>query len=291
MSSHTTNLNLYEIDKSNDTFSTFDIDTVLNENWQKIDKNVINKDGTVPFKAEQQGVDPVSPTGLTTMQFVLNLIEKISPFTADTSNMPNIANNSTTSFTQINFSNGFCYDLTTKNKITSTAMVKKLNGAFEMGTDKGGLDYGNIVASSCYHCFAISKSDGTSDFLFSLDPMNPAMPTDFVNKRRIGSIKTDSSGNIIQFFQNGDYFYLKNPMQFVNSTNPGTSAIIVSLPVPSGIQVEAMVNLSVLNGWENLFYVLVTSLNQNDIIPSNSCNDSAMGNGNVNKLVLTNTIG
>jgi hypothetical protein len=70
MSNHTTNLNLYEIDKANDTFSTFDIDTVLNENWQKIDEKVINKNGTVAFSAEQIGVDPTSVQGLATKNYV-----------------------------------------------------------------------------------------------------------------------------------------------------------------------------------------------------------------------------
>lgn len=70
MANHTQNLDLYEIDKVNDTFNTFDLDTVLNENWQKIDENVVNKNGTVPFVAEQIGVDPTSTQGLTTKNYV-----------------------------------------------------------------------------------------------------------------------------------------------------------------------------------------------------------------------------
>lgn len=70
MANHTENLDLYEIDKSNDTFSTFDIDTILNENWQKIDEKVVNKNGTVPFVAEQIGVDPTSDQGLVTKHYL-----------------------------------------------------------------------------------------------------------------------------------------------------------------------------------------------------------------------------
>lgn len=70
MADYTEKLNLYEIDKVNDVFSTFDIDTVLNENWQKIDENVVNKNGTVEFVAEQLGVDPVSEQGLATKKYV-----------------------------------------------------------------------------------------------------------------------------------------------------------------------------------------------------------------------------
>lgn len=48
------------------------IDTVLNENWQKIDENVINKNGTVAFIAEQIGVDPTNEQGLATKNYVDN---------------------------------------------------------------------------------------------------------------------------------------------------------------------------------------------------------------------------
>lgn len=57
---NTQNLNLGEIN----------IDLTLNENWQKIDEKVINKNGTVPFIAEQIGVDPVSEQGLATKHYV-----------------------------------------------------------------------------------------------------------------------------------------------------------------------------------------------------------------------------
>lgn len=70
MSKHTEKLNLYEIEKEHDTFSTFDIDTILNDNWERIDENVINKHGTVPFIAEQIGVDPISEQGLATKHYV-----------------------------------------------------------------------------------------------------------------------------------------------------------------------------------------------------------------------------
>lgn len=72
MSRTTTKLALYEIDTTTDGNNTFNIDTALNNNWDKIDANCINKSGTVDFVAEQRGIDPTSPTGLTTKQFVEN---------------------------------------------------------------------------------------------------------------------------------------------------------------------------------------------------------------------------
>lgn len=85
MSKHTEKLNLYEIEKEHDTFSTFDIETVLNDNWERIDENVINRNGTVPFIAEQIGVDPTSAQGLTTKNYVDSKIHS-SEFTPNAIN-------------------------------------------------------------------------------------------------------------------------------------------------------------------------------------------------------------
>ena len=43
MSSNTTNLNLYKVDTTTDGENTFNINTMLNENWDKIDANVAKK--------------------------------------------------------------------------------------------------------------------------------------------------------------------------------------------------------------------------------------------------------
>lgn len=57
---NTQNLDLGEIN----------VDLILNENWQKIDEKAINKNGTVPFIAEQIGIDPISEQGLATKHYV-----------------------------------------------------------------------------------------------------------------------------------------------------------------------------------------------------------------------------
>lgn len=138
-----------------------------------------------------------------------SLLINIAP-TLDTSNMPIIANNAITPNTQIDFCAGFCWDSTLTAKIISTAMTKKLDAVFAAGNGNGGLDTGSKAVSTKYAVFAISKVDGTSDFLFSTSATTPAMPTCYIYKRRIGWIKTDISGNIIQFYQDGDTFYFRS---------------------------------------------------------------------------------
>lgn len=57
------------------------VDSTLNGNWQKIDENVVNKNGTVPFISTQKGIDPVEDDDLVTKRFVDSAISNIAqPF-------------------------------------------------------------------------------------------------------------------------------------------------------------------------------------------------------------------
>lgn len=145
--------------------------------------------------------------------------------TLDTSNMQTLANNSVDADNDIDFSEGFCWDSTLAFKITSTAMTKRLDANFVEGTNQGGLDTGSKINSSWYHCFVIAKSDGTSDFLFSISKTSPTMPTGYIYKRCIGSIKTNASGNIIRFKQNSDYFWFTSPITDLYLSNVGNISL------------------------------------------------------------------
>lgn len=57
-------------------FFNFDVD--LDDNWDKIDANCINKYGSVDLTAEQKGTNATSPTGLTTKQQVEAMISEIN---------------------------------------------------------------------------------------------------------------------------------------------------------------------------------------------------------------------
>jgi hypothetical protein len=183
-----------------------------------------------------------------------NLINAGSNYSADTSNMPILANNATNPNTQIDFSSGFCYDLSTLVKITNTALTKKLDAGFATGNGNGGLDTGANANSTWYHCFAISKADGTSDFLFSLSATAPTMPSGFVNKRRIGSVKTDSSGNIIQFVQLDDKFFYKTPIADLTTSVAQATYANLTISTPYGIITEALLTCE-LGGDDTFIYI------------------------------------
>lgn len=165
-----------------------------------------------------------------------------------------------------------------KNIVLSSEITKMLgpSGAgWVVGDDNGGLDGSESVAgtpdaSTTYHVWLILRSDtGVVDVLLSESATAPTMPTNYDFKRRIGSVITDSSANIIAFTQVGDEFMLDDPPLDVDSTVQSTSSISYVLTTPLGIKVSAMLRILVdREGADNV--VVVRSLDQNDEAPSST---------------------
>jgi hypothetical protein len=93
----------------------------------------------------------------------------------------------------------------------ATSYAKQIDATWAAGDDAGGLDTGTVAADTWYYGYAIyDPTNDLSDFLISASPTSPTMPTDYTKKRRIKGafFKTNSSSNIIQFFQvNNTYIF------------------------------------------------------------------------------------
>jgi hypothetical protein len=154
-----------------------------------------------------------------------------------------LANNATDATNDIDIAVGKCRDSTdAEDMALASALTKRLDANWVVGTNQGGLDTGT-VANGTYHVWLIKRSDtGVVDVLFSTSASSPTMPTNYDYKRRIGSIVRVSAA-IKAFVQDGDRFMWKTPVQDVNVTNPGTSAVTRTLTVPIGIRVRAIINV------------------------------------------------
>jgi hypothetical protein len=89
--------------------------------------------------------------------------------------------------------------------------------------------------------FLIKRIDtGAVDILLSTS-LTPTLPTNFNQRRRIGSVKTDGSVQFIQFTQNGDEFLWTFPITDINASSIATSAGGESrvVNVPTGLKVNA----------------------------------------------------
>lgn len=121
-------------------------------------------------------------------------------------------------------------------------------GAWAAGDNQNKLDTGARAANSWYHVFAIRKtSDGTADILFSLSATAPAMPAGYAGFRRLGSVRTDASGNILAFTNVGRSFFWKTPPLDVNVTGVVVDAAYV-LSVPTGVRVLAQLGVGLVAG-------------------------------------------
>ena len=161
-----------------------------------------------------------------------------------------------------------------------SAMTKTLS-AWVVGSGNGSLDTGSVTLSSWYHVHLIRKdSDGTIDVLLSLSPSAPTMPSGYTSRRRIGSIRTNASSQVVNFSQNGDVFSWDVPVLDVNATNPGTAAVTRTLTVPTGVIVSPVVAWVLNNQTTGNIAFVVTSLAQADTAPTTSlCHFACVGSG------------
>ncbi|PDT15908.1 hypothetical protein CO670_15555 [Rhizobium sp. J15] len=125
-----------------------------------------------------------------------------------------------------------------------SALTKRLDAGWSVGTNQGGLDTGS-VANGTYNVFEIQRSDtGVVDALFSLSATAPTMPANYDRKRILGSILRES-GAIVAFTQVGDIFKRKLPVRDVNATSAGISAVTRTLSIPTGRVLEALLSVQV----------------------------------------------
>lgn len=207
-----------------------------------------------------------------------------------------LSNNVTDATNDIDIAAGSAVDSTgTASMLLASSLTKRLDAAWVVGTNQGGLDTGSI-ANITYHIYLIRRPDtGVVDACFSASASAPttggAIPAAYTQYRRIGSIRRDS-GAIRLFDQYGDFFQLKVPVNDV-ATAISTTATLFALTVPNGIKVEAKLNVYMYN--TSAVYVLLTSPDQTDTLPSSTIfthlNGSAGIYGGGYALPMTNTSG
>lgn len=151
--------------------------------------------------------------------------------------------------------------------ILAASLTKRLDAAWTVGTNQGGLDTG-AIANATYHVWLIQRSDtGVVDALFSLSPTAPTMPTNYDRKRRIGAI-IRLAGTIVPFTQSDDEFLFATPRGDIDVTNPGISAVTRTLTVPTGIKVGVLTSMMLVVGTSGGVILLATSLDQVDTAPT-----------------------
>ncbi|MES0339849.1 MAG: hypothetical protein ABUK15_07320 [Anaerolineales bacterium] len=212
-----------------------------------------------------------SATMLATQQSIKAYVD--ANLTPDASKAPpEISNNGVDAAKDIDFAAGYCRAENTVVKITNTAMTKQLDASWAAGSAAGGLTsslHPLAAAATTVHCFAVLIG-GSTDFLFDtdIDCTNGIADHTVTAYRRLGSILTDATPDILAFSQNGDEFLWKDPPRDINLANTlTTTARTDAISVPTGIKVNALMNVTVADGTVETA-VYISSPDANDEAPS-----------------------
>lgn len=157
-----------------------------------------------------------------------------------------LANNSGAPLTTVDVGIGTCRNTTDTVDINITAVTRGIlqaSGSWAAGDNQNKLDTGAKAISTWYHVFAIRKtSDGSGDILFSLSATSPTMPSGYAGHRRISSIRTDASGNILGFINVGARFVWKTPVVDI-AIGVNTTKTLYVIKVPTGVRVLGKVGI------------------------------------------------
>lgn len=177
-----------------------------------------------------------------------------------------LSNNVTDATNDIDIAVGSATDSTNANVMTlASALTKRLDAAWAVGTGNGGLDTG-AIANTTYHVWLIKRVDtGVVDALFSTSATAPTMPANYTLKRRIGSFLR-VSGAIKAFSQVGDEFLYTVPAADYASTTLGTSRENIAISTPAGVVVTALMRVVMTNA--AITHVKISAQGETDTINS-----------------------
>jgi hypothetical protein len=190
---------------------------------------------------------------------------------------------------------GTCRDSANAYDMTLAAVLtKRLDAEWAAGDDAGGIFTGSVGNTTWYHVFLIRKdSDGTIDAGFDTSITAANKPAGYSNYRRLGSVLTDGSANILPFFQVGDEFRWVTGIKDVTTTNPGTNAVTRVLSTPLGVRTLAIIYAGQTNtGGTGILIFLISSMDQADTSPvwnTISCGVYANNSVMMQMTVLTDT--
>ena len=155
-----------------------------------------------------------------------------------------------------------------QSSVSLGSAITKKTTAWAVGTGNGALDTG-AISNNTYHVYLIARTDtGVVDILFSLSASAPTMPASYTLKRRIGSFLTDGSNFIKTFYQSGDLFLWKAPIQDLSTTTGDANGHLQALSVPLGIEVQAILSGTTFNGSTSGAILFLSSPNQTDAAAS-----------------------
>lgn len=153
----------------------------------------------------------------------------------------------------------------------ASEITKRIDATWSAGDDAGGLSssLSAPAADTWYHVFLIAVS-GAVDVGFDTDADAANLIADHsaTAHRRLGSVLTDGSANLIGFTQSDDLFEWHDPPLDVQVTDQGNSAVMRTLSVPPADGITAIMNI--MSYSSSIAELYVSSPNADDEQPVSS---------------------
>lgn len=120
----------------------------------------------------------------------------------------------------------------TEDIVLTGAITKQLDASWAVGTNAGGINTGAEANSTWYEVHLIKRVDtGVVDVMFTTTANRATLPANYTKQRRIGWIRNDGAGAILQFTQIDDHITLTTQIND-SSTACSATAAAVTLTVP-----------------------------------------------------------
>lgn len=163
-------------------------------------------------------------------------------------------------------------DADTENmKLVAATTMSNLTVGWVVGNNQPKVRTGVTLSNGMtLHIYIIKRIDtGVVDWFLTDEASAPTLPTNYTKSRRVSSLKfTSGAQTIPQYFQDGDYFRLAASVGDVNAGAPGTSAVLRTLSVPTGLNVQWFGNVAVADTTPGTVYVYITDPAVNDEAPT-----------------------
>lgn len=121
----------------------------------------------------------------------------------------------------------------TGDLILASAITKRLDAGWAVGTNQGGLNTGSVADSTWYEVHLIKRVDtSVVDVMFTTTANRTTLPANYTLSRRIGWIRTQAAAaGIKQFSQTDDHFTWITQVNDV-AASKATDAAAVTLTAP-----------------------------------------------------------
>lgn len=164
-----------------------------------------------------------------------------------------LSNNAGDATNDIDIASGRATDRSSTIGISLSAITKRLDANWAVGTNQGMRDSSAAITNTTYHIYLVSKSTGLDADIYAHTSTTVATVitalqaetggSSYTHARRIGSI-VRTGGAIKAFTQNGDEFLWSVYATDASSVAPAnTNAASVTLTLPVGIVIDALVLL------------------------------------------------